>query len=79
VKQFAAMLRSGLALLLLLPACGRSVVYPQVFGPDAQSPCPAGEILCEAGCVNAMVQPSDCGGCGQVCASPKRCIAGVCR
>ena len=44
----------------------------------ATVPCPAGQSLCSAACVDLSSDPSNCGACGNQCASGTGCAQGVC-
>ncbi|MEZ4400119.1 MAG: hypothetical protein R3B06_08880 [Kofleriaceae bacterium] len=52
------------ALAALLPAC------------DSPEPCI--HLVCADTCVDAMVDPANCGACGRTCSAAQTCVAGQC-
>lgn len=47
-------------------------------GDSSDGPCDDGLTLCGGACIDTQADPGHCGGCDGVCASGKRCEAGVC-
>jgi hypothetical protein len=41
--------------------------------------CPSPTTLCNGGCMNLQIDPSNCGTCGHVCLATQVCSAGVCQ
>lgn len=57
----------GSSLLALLSACGKD-----------HKLCSAELLECEATCINPMVDPNNCGRCGEVCGTDQVCSVGSC-
>jgi len=51
---------------------------PGDTGPADVSPCPTGQLQCDGVCVDARVDRSHCGACGNVCPTGQLCAAGTC-
>ncbi len=49
------------------------------FGPPPECACNLGQSCCDATCVDVAVEPTDCGACGNACATDEVCSAGTCR
>ena len=58
----------ALSLALLASSCGTS----------GEPECPVSQLLCNGGCVDPRVDPSNCGGCGTACAAGQVCTLGGC-
>jgi phospholipase C len=46
---------------------------------EGSAPCPSGQALCGAACLDVTRDDANCGGCGTVCAAAQHCIAGTCQ
>jgi sugar lactone lactonase YvrE len=65
---------SVVLLSLTLAACNGS----KNLTPAGQT-CPTGQTQCGTLCSSLATDPSNCGGCGNACATGLACVAGVCR
>ncbi|WP_437531472.1 MXAN_6577-like cysteine-rich protein [Sorangium sp. So ce726] len=70
---------SSMALWLTVAALvALAALTASCAGDSAAAPCDDGLTLCGGACFDTQADPAHCGGCDGVCASGKRCEAGVC-
>ena len=63
----------GLIFALLL-----SAALVMGTGCDDGAGCPTGQIECNGACTDVLLDPSNCGTCGNVCSSSQTCCSGLC-
>lgn len=72
------MKRRRLLSAIALPSLLAAALMPACSSDASDGTCPETSAVCEGVCVDARVDPQNCGACGNACASGEVCSAGSC-
>ncbi|MSP26572.1 MAG: hypothetical protein EXR75_15775 [Myxococcales bacterium] len=63
---------------LILACSGGELTTNVAVGAGGSESCPAAFMSCEGACIDAVIDPENCGACNTVCGSGAGCSNGMC-